>query len=47
MFIFYPQLLYLFIIPYFRSFPKRKKVRNFSSFQSFNKYSNIPIQELE
>ncbi|WP_096422422.1 AraC family transcriptional regulator [Streptococcus oralis] len=26
MFIFYPQLLYLFIIPYFRSFPKRKKV---------------------
>ncbi|HEU6931868.1 TPA: helix-turn-helix transcriptional regulator [Streptococcus pneumoniae] len=25
MFIFYPQLLYLFIIPYFRSFPKRKK----------------------
>ncbi|WP_173218241.1 MULTISPECIES: AraC family transcriptional regulator [unclassified Streptococcus] len=25
MFIFYPQLLYLFIIPYFRSFPKSKK----------------------
>ncbi|HGL1377709.1 TPA: AraC family transcriptional regulator [Streptococcus pneumoniae] len=25
MFIFYPQLLYFFIIPYFRSFPKRKK----------------------
>ncbi|NIB64594.1 AraC family transcriptional regulator, partial [Streptococcus pseudopneumoniae] len=25
MFIFYLQLLYLFIIPYFRNFPKRKK----------------------
>ncbi|EGP69347.1 conserved domain protein [Streptococcus mitis SK1080] len=44
MFIFYPQLLYLFIIPYFRSFPKRKKVWKFSR---LNEDSNIPIQELE
>ncbi|WP_221762958.1 AraC family transcriptional regulator [Streptococcus mitis] len=44
MFIFYPQLLYLFIIPYFRSFPKRKKVRKLSN---LNEYSNIPRQELE
>ncbi|WP_194250898.1 MULTISPECIES: AraC family transcriptional regulator [Streptococcus] len=44
MFIFYPQLLYLFIIPYFRSFPKRKKVRKLSN---LNELPNILIQELE
>ncbi|WP_398577089.1 AraC family transcriptional regulator [Streptococcus mitis] len=44
MFIFYPQLLYLFIIPYFSSFPKRKKVRKLSN---LNEYSNLPRQKLE
>ncbi|HFN9298216.1 TPA: AraC family transcriptional regulator [Streptococcus pneumoniae] len=48
MFIFYPQLLYLFIIPYFRSFPKRKKehpiLLNYLNYLPFSRQSYFQNQ---